>query len=324
MNRTLLGLLLLPLPLAACEMSREIVVPAKDVTTRMVLVEPPKALDLLANDGEMTIAPENAAYERALQGLCKGPQEFSAGGAFLAAAVWLGKQGISFLVDKADEALQAELAKYTAAYNGAARGNLYEPVPTGGPVLKYSCFRLTGRYIENGKAYAAMDFVGRLHLAEGSALTVTPLRLYYAKSQAQTDGSKELGVSLSLKADAYWREYNKGEMRAGAFDATILKDKVVLKDGNPFYKPYFKLDAEWAVDRSSLAPREVIGPLPPYSIDVGLPFGSNQTVMTATVVEAGKAPALLKWSAKLFHDNKDKIEGKLGEAVDQFVTVAAP
>ncbi len=324
MNRVLLGLLLLPLPLAACETSREFYVPPKDVTTRMVLIEPPKAMNLLANNGEMTVAPEFVPYEKGLQALCKGTQEFSAGGAFLAAAVWLGKQGISFLVDRADAALQAELATYTAAYGGSARGNFYEPVATGGPVLRYSCFRLTGRYEDNGKSQASIDFVGRLHQTDGSALIVTPLRLYYAKSQAQTDSSRELGVSLSFKADAYWREYNKGEMRAGAFDATVLKEKVLLKDGVPFYKPYFTLDAEGAVDRQSLVAREVIGSLPPYSIDLNLPFGSNQTVVTTTVVEAGKAPALLKWSAKLFHDNKDKIESKLGEAVDQFAIVAAP
>jgi hypothetical protein len=161
-----------------------------------------------------------------------------------------------------------------------------------------------------------MDFVGRLQSAEGNALTVTPLRLYYKKGQAKTDGSGDIGVSLSFKVDAYWREVNKGEMRLGAFDSTVLKEKVVLKDDKPFYKAYFSLKGEF-VDQASLWPIEVVGPLPPFTVDRDIRFGGNQAVVTASVVEAGRAPLLLKQAEKLLSGNKDKIKTKLGEAVDK-------
>jgi hypothetical protein len=318
MNRTLLALLLLPLPLAACETSREVYVAPKDVTTRMFLIEPAMAAELLKEDGGMKIAAADAVHEKAIQTFCSGRSEFVISeGLVLSGAVWLAKQGISLLLDEANEALQEELKKYTAAYSGASRGNFYQPVNAGGPKLRYTCFRMSAQYVDkDNKPLAAMDFVGRLQSADGDALTVTPLRLYYAKGQALTDASGEIGVSLSLKADAYWRENNKGEGRLGAFDSTVLKEKVVLKGDVPFYKTYFKLDRE-AIDPNSLWPHQVIGPLPPFTADREIRFGGSQTVVTVTVVEAGKTPLLLKQAAKLLQDNKDKIETKLGEAVDQ-------
>lgn len=298
MKKLLLSCALLPI-LGACASGGGTYVPPKDVSTRLTLVGKGTALP-------PGLTAEQAKDEAAVQKECGGPPPASA--MAFSPFDWLIDRGLSYLVDAVDHRLQNELKTYTATFSAEKQiTNFYSEIPT----LTYPCFQVTARYKKDPKdetEQVAMDFIGKM-TNDDNVLKVTPLRLYYAASQAKTDGSQIVGVSIGLKMDNHWREVNRGESRMGVFDQSILAEKVDFKAGH-FYRSYLKADA---VD----ATRTKIGALPAVTVKKGGELGGNFLVATVTVAEVGKVPWLLEKGAGLFNDKKDDVKAKLKEAVDK-------
>ncbi|WP_173980672.1 hypothetical protein [Magnetospirillum sp. UT-4] len=246
--------------------------------------------------------PELKDREKDVADVCKAP---GATPAAVAGLITVGaERALAYLVDQADKALQAEMAKYTATYSASSAFQLYDKAPS----LKAQCFRMVRTAKVDGKDIVALDFVGVLELkGDKNVLTARPLRLYSEAAAAKTDASGKVGIALSLRLDSYWREAQGGNLKAPAWSGTVLSESLEYKGVPYVYKSY-----------SQETKPGTIGALPPWS-----PEGRNWTVATLTVAETGNPPWLLENLAKLFHDKKDDIKTKLTEAATA-VLPAAP
>lgn len=293
-------------------------------------------LDTHAINDTRPLTADEKKVEEAVVASCSptGPEAIPA-----AILLFLIGKGVDFAVNYIDERLQEELKNYTATYEAATGTALYR---TGSLTMDHTCFRLTRFYnrekvagVPDKTNAVAMDFVGRLHIEGSNRLVLTPLRIFYENFVPKTSDEK-YGVTINLKMNTTWREGNRGRSEAPSFDLRLLeetiamKEKIKDKDGKdtdrirPYhYRGYLDLQhKDLAPDKkvpatvsAPAAPPQVVAPLPPWSTYEGTPHGSNWTVVTLSVAEAGNVSWLLKNAASLFHDNKDKIVEQVEDAL---------
>lgn len=301
--RIMLALLLL-IPTAGCLHNEGPArIPADQAKTRLVFFNNNQKLD-----NEFTAATSLNADERrtekSLLDYC-GLQPKAAVEAMVLG--YLIDKGVSFLVDRADKALQDEIAKYTAAYEASATLNFYEG--GGSLTLANKCLRVT-RISDDDKKLVLMDYLAGFELDRNERLRIRPLRLYYAHPAVKTDASGKYGISAKLKLHITWRQDNRSLVQSDYPDIALLSEKIVFKDKAYFYKSYY----------DPLKPEEspsVLAPLPPWSVYGVTQYGGNLTAATVSVAEAGHVPKLLEKAAELFADKKDKIEEQVKDALNK-------
>lgn len=234
---------------------------------------------------------------------CKGRDAEIADAAATALA-WILKPIFKFIIGKIDDSLQAELKEYAAAFVGTADvDDLYIVGDVdGGPVLRHRCFRLTRR----DEAGVAMDFVGKLTIADRESMMVEPIRLYYARAKAKTKGGSKIGVALSLSASATYRHGNEGRFDEDALSAVKLAVESFDPAAGPLYILYDEKARQFA-------------PLIPWSAYEAVAYGGSRARFSANVAEAGEIPWLLDKTAGLFSDKKDDIVDLLVDAAKKAV-----
>lgn len=249
------------------------------------------------------------------------------------ALTFLIGKGVAFLVDQADKALQAEIAKYAAAYQAGADVQLYA---SGDKLaLRHNCLRVTRMSVIDPAEKAKnpppkpgllMDFVARIELDPShteqtvpSVLKITPLRLYYATPAVKSDDGK-YGVTAALDMEVFWRQDNRGFRQSDYPQIALLSETVDFnkkKDETEAarwrYKSFIHGDDGKPTPAKDWPYR--IAPLPAWTSYGAVDYGGNFVRAKVSVAEAGNVPWLLEKSAELFSDNKDSIEEKLREAI---------
>ena len=279
-----------------------------------------------------TLAADETAMENDVAAACGGAKSALVGTAL---TFVIGK-GVTFLVDQADKALQAEIAKYTAAYQASADVELY--AASGDRLtLQHNCLRVTRMSVVDStektknpalKSELLMDLVAKIELHPAhtnnsfpSALRITPLRLYYA-TPAVKSGDNKYGVTAALDMEIFWRQDNRGFRQSDYPQVALLSETVDL---NPDKKKGETEIAKWRYksfihgsDRKPIAAKDWpyrIAPLPAWTSYGAVDYGGNFVRAKVSVAEAGNVPWLLEKSAELVSDNKDSIEEKLREAI---------
>lgn len=286
------------------------------------------ASTLLEARSEQDVVKGEAIVASACRG---GSAQKEAGFAALVIPYLIGK-GVGFVVDQADQALQDELKKYTASFEGTDQGSLYISQPSNGPVLANACFRLSRR-AAGGADRVAMDFVGKIEIRDSKWFVVTPLRLYYAETLAETDSSNAVGVSVAMKMAAVWREGNRGRSEDAVISTSLVSEKVAVDSQHPYFYKLYNVPAGTVTTGISTEPatgsaesegkKEKVLPLPPWSVREQYPYDENWVTTSVSVSETGNPPWLLKNAAKLFHNNKDSIAKNLEAAADKAAGVSA-
>jgi hypothetical protein len=243
--------------------------------------------------------------ENQIRQQCKGPEK-EPERALVPLAFLIGP-AIDFVLERVDKALQSELQEYVAAYSGSVDEKFYKSTEANGLLTAWTCFRFSRAVGPTEQETVVMDLIGQIMLTdEKDALKIRPLRLYFEQGKAK---GKQIGVTLSMKAESVWRQDNRG-LSEKVFDYHFLSDKVDITNGRPVVKYY--LDSEWESH-----PRLRL-----------IPWSTNQTgkmrggdvTLTVTVAEVGAPPKLLEYAAKLFTKNK----GDLAEMMKESATKLLP
>lgn len=226
---------------------------------------------------------------------------------------------LKLIVGGIDKALQEEVARYNAAYESSASAQFYASGMA--PSLLYPCFqisRVVAKDSDPSVRRRTTALLGRFEIADGEALYIRPLRLYFAIPPYDSDEAKLVtkttgvyGLAFSARANAVWRENNEGKRSSKVLDVKNLlaqKVKVEAAEEQPdgwriFYKQYKKV-------------RSPPQPLPSRSMAAGK-LGGSHLELTVGVAEVGKPSWLVKNFAKLFHDKNDEIVELLGRAADE-------
>jgi hypothetical protein len=232
----------------------------------------------------------------------------------IAAAGYIVKPLIRWFVGKVDEALQGKVGEYTAAYHGAADFQLYERGGQG-PRLAHPCFRLS-RLVARGDAeVVAFDLLAQLRILDREVLKIRPLRLFVSEVAAKTEGGY-LGIAVSLKADAVWREGHETHRRTGVLAIEeLLTRRIETGSGKlPLYTTFWSSKPEQDDTLWTSFPSQ---PLPPWSTYDDVTYGGSHLALDVAVAEAGNVPWLLKNAAKLFHSQRDDIASLLEKAAEK-------
>lgn len=220
---------------------------------------------------------------------CKGPEkvpEF----AFIPLTFLIGP-AIDFVLDYVDKTLEERLKDYIAAYSGSLDANFYQSAGPDGPSTAWTCFRFSRAIKQGGKDKIVMDLLGQIVLTEEKdAIKVRPLRLYIVQAKAKGD---QIGISFSLKAEAVWRQFNRG-VSEKIFEYKVLSEKADISSGKPVVMYY--MDSDW-----DSHPRL---PLIPWSTNREGSLKGGNVTLTMTAAEVGMPPKLLEYATKLFTKNK--------------------
>ena len=167
--------------------------------------------------------------------------------------------GVDLILNQINSSMAAEIAKYDAGFSAVNSVQFYKMSKSGGLSLRggnvvpeYSCIRFV-RYEKSEKAgqpaSIVFDLVASLNLEKSpesirdespgasqksdaekikdeypvlnpsDVFRITPLRLYYLKSVAESESQdkqgesyKKISLSINLLGNSIWRQRNKGEM----------------------------------------------------------------------------------------------------------------
>lgn len=295
--------------LAGCATTGPYYVPAKEANVSLSLFGAAQASESIDPTGTKGLSlKDEEAHEKQVVQWCGGNPDGVAPALGAGVVLWLVDQGLSYFVNEVDDALQREVALYTASFKGDAAKWFYVR-DTAQLTLQSNCFRLTRQYdAGNNRKAIAMDLIGRMEITDNAVLVVRPLRLFYSKAAAATDQSGQLGVAVSVKMNSIWRDTTRGKAEEAVVNLDLLTEKVTLKsDGKYFYALYPPGNSNPSY-----------AALPPWSAGTG--NYASWTTTTVTVAEAGNVPWLLKNAAKLFHDNKDTVTQKLQDAAKKVIS----
>jgi hypothetical protein len=232
----------------------------------------------------------------------------------IAAAGYVVKPLIRWFVGKVDKKLQEELEEYTAVYRGAADFQLYRR-GSQGPRLAHTCFRLSRLVERDGSEVVAFDLLAQLRIIDREVLKIRPLRLFVGETVAKTKDDY-LGIAVSLKADAVWREDRETHRRAGALTVEeLLTRRVETGSGKlPLYVTFWSDKSEQDDILWSSFPSQ---PLPPWSRYDGVSYGGSHLALDIAVAEVGNVPWLLEKVADLVHAKRDDIVSLLEKAAER-------
>ncbi len=231
-----------------------------------------------------------------------------------AAAGYVVKPLIRWFVGKIDTKLQDKVREYTAVYQGLADFQLYERSPDG-PQLAHPLLRLTRLVPRGGDEVAAFDLLAQIRIIDREVLKIRPLRLFVNEVAAKTQDDY-LGLAVSLKADAVWREGRDSHRRADALAIEeLLARRIETGQGHlPLYETYWsdKPEEDQAIWAS--IPSQA---LPPWSSYDEVSYGGSHLALRVAVAEAGNVPWLIKNAAKIFHAKRDDIVSLLESAAEK-------
>lgn len=230
------------------------------------------------------------------------------------AAGYVAKPLIRWFVGKVDDKLQESVRKYTATYHGTADFQLYVRSDHG-PRLAHSCLRFTRLVERGGQERVAFDLLAQVRIVDREVLKIRPLRLFVGEVAAKTERDF-LGIAVSLKADAVWREGEESRRLEKALQIDeLLARRVEVGNGKlPLYGTYWNAKPELdAIHWASFASQ----PLPPWSRYDDVRYGGSHLALDVSVAEAGNVPWLLENAAKLFHAKRDDIVSLLEKAAEK-------
>lgn len=218
---------------------------------------------------------------------------------------FLVEPAIDFVLDRIDKALESELEQYLAVYSATQNEKFYSSTLIDGPVAGWSCFRFSRAIGPEDNEKSVFDLLGKIALSEEKdAVYIRPLRLYFGQSKAK---GKEIGVTVSLKAQSVWRQHNSGQSQQ-IFDHQFLSEKIEQFEAHPVVKYY--------VDDSTTPVRL---PIIPWSTNINRKSQNGDVAFTITVTEVGAPPKLLEHAIKLFTKNKGNIAEMMKNAAKKLL-----
>jgi hypothetical protein len=240
------------------------------------------------------------------------------------AVVWVANKIATWVVDKASDAVQTEVNKYTVThsttdtnvdfYNILSDG---KGLSVGGKVAHVACYRYSLRgpgNPNNAKSPPTlmMDFIGSIKYdpTDPRVVTLKPVRLYVRRTTAKNAGH-DMAIQIKLSANAlaikaagvsYTPQAITATVAAAKFDATNL-------DQNPFYVTY-----------SDSAPTTRI-PLPDWDANSGASLATHNGMDTSlSVTEIGQLSTLLKaLDAIVGSKNKDAVAKGITDPLDTWL-----
>ena len=239
---------------------------------------------------------------------------------------------IKGLVSWIDKSLADKLKEYSANFVLKSRVTFYGQSTTKNPKLLNHCLRITTRISKKEVADPPVtsDMIFKLSLldAAGSeiapgneeitpsvAMKIVPLRVFFAEVQEKDRVPKSskgtYSVAVALNATAPVVSNGVGSM-ISVFSAPLL----VVKDINVSKKKGDYIDQTDKRLKNYADPNWVdtaVVPLLPISTNTDLAKGGGFAQLTASVVQVGDEPAMLKKMAELFHNNADGLAKALGD-----------
>lgn len=153
-------------------------------------------------------------------------------------AAFLAPHLIGLFVKEVDKGLEKEIAKYSTTHSKKVSIRPYaEDADDIDLRVRSSCFRYSrftekqyitpqsnGTSLIESKRELEFDFIGQWKVHEGQHFRVRPLRLY-VKSTSVPKNSKKVGIAISAKTNAVWRNDNEGRS-SDIFNTIVLKENL--------------------------------------------------------------------------------------------------